>query len=251
MTHPINFGPVFIGFADEIGDLGRTLRPHVVQDFARILVAPHTGGRITSEPSTWWVGPRCDTKSRSTRTWRKPGAGARPRHGQSDPEPRAGEGFPDAPDDAPGAVQDQPDFNDFAARLGLSPETEQDSDTRPEASPTTGSDTSLTKAEPYDSASFADRASGAGARAVGAVARGLGSPSARLSKLNDLPAFSPELIETIAAGVAARTWLSDDRLRPDSRVIAWARPVSPRGDARVDEATTFVKDADLISIQLV
>jgi hypothetical protein len=86
-------------------------------------------------------------------------------------------------------VQDQPDFNDFAARLGLIPETDHDSDTRPEASPTTGSDTSSTKAEPSDSASFADRASGAGARAVRAVARGLGSPSARLSKLNDLPAF--------------------------------------------------------------
>ncbi|MFT5027358.1 MAG: hypothetical protein ACI9CV_002123, partial [Ilumatobacter sp.] len=34
-------------------------------------------------------------------------------------------------------MPDQPDFNDFAARLGLIPETEQDPDTRPEASPTT------------------------------------------------------------------------------------------------------------------
>jgi hypothetical protein len=43
VTHPINFGPVFIGFADEIGELGRTLRTRVIQDSARILVAPPHG----------------------------------------------------------------------------------------------------------------------------------------------------------------------------------------------------------------
>jgi len=59
----------------------------------------------------------------------------------------------DAPDDSYGAVEDQPDPNDFAARLGLILKTEQDSDT----SPTTGTDSSSTKAEPPDTASFADR----------------------------------------------------------------------------------------------
>jgi len=70
-------------------------------------------------------------------------------------------------------------------------------------------------------------------------------------KPNDLPSFSRELIETIATGVAARTWLSNDRLRFDSRVIAWVRPVSPRGDVGVDEATTLVEGADVIEIHLV
>jgi hypothetical protein len=36
------------------------------------------------------------------------------------PSPAAGDDFPDAPDDRPGPVQDQPDLDAFAERLGMS-----------------------------------------------------------------------------------------------------------------------------------